>query len=123
MRNESISLQHLHSHDRISGAPADSVTARFSLVSRGCRLNQPFLQASYRGLRSPCAKGVQKQDWEVTAAAKEGFIDYHEVPSVQEAACSHFKRGNKDGLFTNGITRLLSGRGYIGDLTYFFYTK
>ena len=85
MRNESISLQHLHSHDRISGAPADSVTARFSLVSRGCRLIQPFLQAWYRGLRSPCAKGVQKQNWEVTAAAKEGVIDYHEVPSVQEA--------------------------------------
>ena len=43
MRNESISLQHLHSHGRISGALADSSDCQVQLGEEGVQAESTFL--------------------------------------------------------------------------------
>lgn len=74
-------------------------------------LNWPFLTASHGGLPSPAAEGALTQCLKVTAAAKEGCAGCWGVPSFPEAAHSHFKPGDRDGIFAPRKSGLLSGRG------------
>lgn len=121
-RNESVSLQHLPSRDRIPGASANSSGCHLLLGEKGCEPNWPSLKASRGGLHSS-VRAVQKQCLEVPAATKKDFADYHGVPSVPEAVHPHFKPGDRDGSFITKIIGLSSGRGQIWSPILLFFTR